>query len=111
MKLTPVKSFVKQNLPWAFIIGGMGIASYSTYSLVDRINNEEIKAKTYIQNNEIERYNILVKEDDWPKTFNWTTEAKILEQEIKMDSIAKTNYALGMQAVRDSLANANKNNK
>ena len=108
MKLISVKSFVKQNLPWAFIIGGMGIASYSTYSHVDRMNNEETKAKTYIQNNNLERYNILVEKDGWPKIFDWATEAEILEQEIKMDSIARTNYALGMQAVRDSLANANK---
>ena len=34
--------------------------------------------------------------------------AKETEYSIKMDSIAKANYALGMQAVRDSLANANK---
>ena len=103
-----VKSFVKQNLPLAFMIGGMGIGSYTICSYVDRINNEESKAKTYIQNNDLVRYNILVKKDGWPKTFDWATEAEILEQEIKMDSIARTNYALGMQAVRDSLANANK---
>ena len=108
MKLTSVKSFVKQKLPWAFIIGGMGIASYCTYSHVNRINNDEAKAKTYIQNNDFERYNKLVEKDGWPKTFDWAKEAENLEQEIKMDSIARTNYALGMQAVRDSLANANK---
>ena len=103
-----VKSFIKQNLPWAFIIGGMGLASYCTYTGVDKRNQEDAKAKAYIQNNDIERYNILVKKDGWPKTFDWATEAEILEQELKMDSIAKTNYALGMQAVRDSLANVNK---
>ena len=38
----------------------------------------------------------------------WEREAKAVEDSIKLDSIAKTNYALGMQAVRDSLANVNK---
>ena len=108
MKITPVKTFVKQNLPWAFIIGGMSLASYCTYSGVNRINEETSKAKAYIQKNDIERYNILVKKDSWPRSFNWITEAEILEQELKIDSIARTNYALGMQAVRDSLATANK---
>lgn len=108
MKLTPVKTFVERNLPWMLIIGGIGLGSYCTYTGVDRRNQEDAKAKAYIQNNDIERYDILVKKDGWPKTFNWTTEAEILEQEIKMDSVARTNYALGMQAIRDSLANANK---
>lgn len=30
-----------------------------------------------------------------------------IDEELKLDSIAKANYALGMQAVRDSLANTN----
>jgi phosphoenolpyruvate carboxylase len=34
--------------------------------------------------------------------------ARDIREELKLDSIAKTNYALGMQAVRDSLVNAKK---
>ena len=34
--------------------------------------------------------------------------ARDIREDLKLDSIAKTNYALGMQAVRDSLANTSK---
>ena len=34
--------------------------------------------------------------------------AKRVEDSLKLDSIAKTNYTLSMQAVRDSLSNINK---
>ena len=34
--------------------------------------------------------------------------ASKIREDLKLDSIARTNYALGMQAVRDSLASANK---
>ena len=53
----------------------------------------------------------------YQKTFEKAEKSELLSQQlvtekneniIKMDSIAKTNYALGMQAVRDSLANTNK---
>ncbi len=108
MKTNAIKSFVKQNIPWAFFIGGWGIASYATYTGVSKINDANNEAKAYIQNNDIKRYNELIEQDGYPKTFNWVIEAQKLETELKLDSIAKTNYALGMQAVRDSLANANK---
>ena len=108
MKISLVKTFVKKNIPWVFIVGGFGIASYCTNKGLNRITEVENEAKSYIQNNDKEKYDSLVLEDKWPKSFNWVIEAQNLEAELKLDSIAKANYALGMQAVRDSLANANK---
>lgn len=108
MRISSVKTFVKKNIPWVFIAGGFGIASYCTSKGLNRIIEAENQAKSYIQYNDKEKYDSLVLEDKWPKSFNWVIEAQNLEAELKLDSIAKTNYALGMQAVRDSLANANK---
>ena len=71
---------------------------------------KEIKLlKEIIKQKDENKYNqLLKKEDSSMFSVNWYEEANILQDSLRMDSIAKTNYALGMQAVRDSLANANK---
>lgn len=96
---------------WASLVGCSLLASYSMIQEVSRFNEKNSQAKDYIQNHDINRYQELLKQDGYPKTFDWTEEAKKVENAVKMDSVAKTNYALGMQAVRDSIANANKVNK
>ena len=53
MKVNSIKTFVKQNIAWPFIIGGFGIAAYSVQTGVSKINNANNEAKTYIQNNDI----------------------------------------------------------
>ena len=56
-------------------------------------------------------------QNHYQKAFEKAEKAELLSQQLaiekkenimKMDSIAQTNYVLGMQAVRDSLTNANK---
>lgn len=108
MKVNPVKTFVKKSLPWTFLVAGFSVATCCSNYAINKTNSENDSAKTYIKNNNLKRYNDLLERDKYLNTLDWKEEAKKIEIELKIDSVAKANYALGMQAVRDSLANANK---
>ena len=99
---------LKNGLAWPLLAVGFVVANYSAVNSAEKTNNEKSKAEIYIKTHNPELYKELKQGYNDSRTFNWEDEAKKLELSLKMDSIAKTNYALGMQAVRDSLANANK---
>ena len=100
---------LKVGSRWAFLVGGLTIASLCSHNTYSNIDKENLKHKEYIRQNDSVRYNkLLEKGRSWSEMVFWEREAKAVEDSIKLDSIAKTNYALGMQAVRDSLANVNK---
>lgn len=108
MAVNPIRQKLYVALPKVLILGGLVSASYCQYDGMSRKIDKDSEAKIYIQSNDTNRYQELLKQDGYPRTFDWVEEAKNLENTLKLDSVAKTNYALGVQAVRDSLANANK---
>jgi hypothetical protein len=58
-----------------------------------------------IKQGDIDRYNKLANQEEKNMfSVNWYQEASKVQDSLKMDSIAKTNYALGVQAVRDSIS-------
>ena len=99
---------ITKALRYSCLIGGLGLGVCYLCNAMDKFDEQDAKAKIYIQNNDIKRYNQLINKDYFPKSFDWQDEAKNLESAIKKDSIAKTNYALGMQAVRNNLDVVNK---
>ena len=111
MLISPIKQKLIGTLPKALLLGGFALIGYCQYNSATKFDEKESQAKEYVKKNDINKYNELVERKGWPKDFYWVVEAQKLETKLKNDSIAKTNYALGLQAVRDSLANTSKNNK
>lgn len=88
-----------------------GTFGFSSYCLVDTIEQENIKnkkARMFIEKTDNKKYFELIKQERKMKIVNWQEEAQKIETTLKIDSIAKKNYALGLKVVRDSLANGNK---
>ena len=108
MAISPVKQKLIGALPKVLMLGGFALAGYCQYNSASKFGDKEDQAKEYIKNNDINKYNELITRKGWPKDFYWTVEAQKIETKLKNDSIAKTNYALGLQAVKDSLANITK---
>lgn len=108
MQVNSIKPFLKNSFPWILVAGCWGALHLGVYNNIKKYNKMEDEAKAYIQKNDSLKYNDLIAKDNYPNSFNWITEADKLKEDLRIDSIAKTNYALGMQAIRDSLANANK---
>ena len=92
------------------ILGGLCIAAWGlTLGYAQKQNNEKIdQAKAYIQTHNPQKFNELNQAVKYKGYMDWNKEVNKIRDSLKIDSIAKTNYALGMQAVRDSLVNANK---
>ena len=84
----------------------LGIGGASVYGIVDSYSKQKKAAKEYIRIHDPEKYNQLA--SGYTPFEVWKSESEKTREVVKLDSIAKTNYALGMQVVRDSLAQANK---
>lgn len=78
-----IKKFLNNN---AVVLTTCAICVYAIFDAFHKSNNEVREREAEME---------LIKSQE-------------IENAIKIDSIAKANYALGMQAIRDSLANANK---
>ena len=107
MKISPItKDCIKKTGCRAFWLGTVVLGCY----LMNKINNiaaeKEVVAKKVVKQYNPSLYQKMCKED--AGLIPWQKAAESIQDSLKIDSIARTNYALGMQAVRDSLANANK---
>ena len=107
MRINPVvKNNIKEAGRWAFGIGAFALAC----CIFNKANNIAVQ-KERAARDVVEQYNpALHKEMDQRNAglYTWQHAAESIQDSLRKDSIAKTNYALGMQAVRDSIANANK---
>ena len=106
MKISAIGSKAMDIGIWSALVAGWGFASYCVYDTLETRELERQKNMEYVKTHDSKRYDELIQKDAYPPTFDWKDEAQKVEMAIKMDSIARTNYALGMQAIRDSLANA-----
>ena len=111
MKISPYEKRIIRNNVLGSVAIGLGFVGAVYYFNKEYTEHKQKveEAKTYIRKNNILKYVELNYQDKYDKALNWPKEAEKLQTQLKMDSIAKTNYALGMQAVRDSLAKADKN--
>ena len=79
---------------------------------IDSNNERTCKAKAIVQKYAPEKIETLTKstknEHIAIRTAKWEEVAKQISDSLKIDSIAKANYAKGAQMVRDSIKNANK---
>lgn len=85
-------------------VGGVWFSHVANARKVNQAKNEQVKE--YVKQHRLDLYN------DYTYTnrpiVDYYEAARDIREDLKLDSIARTNYALGMQAVRDSLANTNK---
>ena len=90
---------------WGPLLIGCGVTGYCAIKDINSAIEKENAAKEIIKQKNEDKYNQLLKKEDKSMfSVNWYEEASKLQDSLKMDSIAKTNYALGMQAIRDSIA-------
>ena len=90
-------------MAWATLTGGFLLAGYLGSGKTKDPMKEIKDARQYVQIHNPNKYNqVLANKKMGPN--KWLIAAKEIQDSLKIDSIAKTNYALGMQAVRDSLA-------
>ena len=86
------------------VVGGVRFSHVANARKVNQAKNEQVVE--YVKQYNPDLYN------DYSHAnrpiVDYYEAARDIRKELKLDSIAKTNYALGMQAVRDSLVNANK---
>ena len=111
MKVNSIKTEkVLKGLGYGALLLTAGAVSYMTLKdLPDVISRQKEKNKA--ERELVKTYNPELYNNFMEKGYglhSWEEAAKQIQDSLKIDSIARTNYALGMQAVRDSLANANK---
>ena len=94
------------------ILGGVftGGTFYLTKMKNENINRSEVSME-YLKKHDTNKY-IEILEKGLNKTTQtdskkWEQAAKEVQDSLRIDSIAKTNYGKGAQMVRDSIANAN----
>lgn len=94
------------------ILGGVftGGTFYMTKMKNENINRSEVSME-YLKKHDTNKY-IEILEKGLDKATHtdskkWEQAAKEVQDSLRIDSIAKTNYAKGAQMVRDSIANAN----
>ena len=108
MKINPVTRRILKDLGLATACGLVAVGGILKAALRERKINEAKHEQVveYVKQYNPDLYN------DYSHAnrpiVDYYEAARDIREELKLDSIAKTNYALGMQAVRDSLANANK---
>ena len=107
MKISPVvKNRIGEAGRWTFGIGAFIFGCF----LFNKANNMAIKeenaAKKIVKEYKPDLHKKMLEED--AGLYPWQNAAEAIQDSLRIDSIAKTNYALGMQAIRDSLASANR---
>ncbi len=85
--------------------GCLGITAVGMTAGIDYLAKDAASeldaAKTYVRLNDPNKYKKM--ESAGTHYADWTKEAEKIKDSLFIDSIAKTNYAKGMQAVRDSI--------
>lgn len=105
---SPLEQKFIRGLHCTLLVGTLGLSSYCLMDTVSQENIKNKKARSYVQNHDIDRYYDLVVKETYSNIVNWQEEAQKIETALKIDSAAKTNYTLGLQAAKDSLININK---
>lgn len=102
-------------LPFGFFCiaaGAIGFISVSRTSVKHNTNTSE-KAMEYVKTHSPNKYLETLEKGVDKSTYKgveiWQQAAKEVQDSLRIDSIAKTNYAKGTQMVRDSIAKANLN--
>ncbi len=94
------------------ILGTCGLATY-TSNRQEKINKEANKSMEYVKAHSPNKYIEILEKSADKKTGTdlklWEQTAREVRDSLRIDSIAKTNYAKGAQMVRDSITNANLN--
>lgn len=94
-------------------LGLLGLASSRVNKRQERLNNVSETSMEYIRENNPNKYFEILEKGVDKRTVEgselWKQAAKEVRDSLRIDSIAKTNYAKGAQMVRDSIAKANLN--
>ena len=107
MKISPViKNRIGEAGRWTFGIGAFVFGCFLFNKANNMVIKEENAAQEIVKKHNPSLHKKLLEEN--AGLYPWQHAAESIQNSLKIDSVAKTNYALGMQAVRDSLANANK---
>ena len=108
MKISPTTHKIIKEAAVPITCGMIGLVSMALWVSdqrgIDYAKNQQVKE--YVKQHNPELYNEYSRTDRPIK--DYYEAARDIREDLRLDSVAKTNYALGMQAVRDSLANANK---
>ena len=111
MRISTIKTEkALKGLGYGVLFLTTGALSYVSFKDMPDVISRQ-KAKNEAERELVKTYNPELYNDFMENGYglhSWEDAAKQIQDSLKIDSIAKTNYALGMQAVRDSLANANK---
>ena len=107
MKISPVvTNKIGEAVRWTFGIGTFAFGCFLFNKSHNMVIKEEKAAQEIVKEHNPILYKKMLEED--AGLYPWQNAAEAIQDSLKIDSIAKTNYALGMQAVRDSLASTNK---
>ena len=89
-----------------------GLAGLATCSTIKTINDgkettkEMAQSKKIIKKANLEKYVEILESPDAKNAEVWHKAAKQIQDSLKIDSIARTNYAKGQQMIRDSIKKA-----
>ena len=92
-------------MAWVTLVGGFLLAGYCGANKNEDTSKNILKARTFVQEHNPQKYNQILTNKNLSAK-KWLDAAKEVSDSLRIDSIAKTNYALGMQAVRDSIKRA-----
>ena len=111
MKINPINSQkALKALGYTAACVALGAASYLTFKDLPDVFSRQ-KEENERNKEIVKKYNPSLYNDFMENGYqfnSWEIAAEQIQDSLRVDSIAKANYALGMQAMRDSLASANK---
>lgn len=102
MKINTIKPILTRCAVWTAIIGAWATTSYTSYYGIEKAADKRIEAQKYLRENAPKKYIQLVQENVIGYK-RWEEAAQEVKDSIRMDSIARTNYALGLHSAKKNL--------
>ena len=111
MRINPIKSEkLLKGLKYTGVVATLSLCSYLAFKDMPNVISRQ-REKRETEKELVKTYKPELYKDFMTNGYglhSWEDATKQIQDSLKLDSVARTNYALGMRAVRDSLVNANK---